>query len=471
MSTVPAHRRHEGAVEVRARGLRCEAVPRQATGSVVERKRQGGIIFALRFRAYGERHYVTLGSAAEGWTRRTAETELHNILADVRRGIWKPPQPEPVTASPRDPSFHEFASEWFEGLRHEGLSPNTLADYEWQLTHHLLPFFAEHRLSQITIAEVDRYRQLKVAEGALSATSINKTITRLAQILEVAVERELLVRNPARGKRRKLRQRKPRRTTLDRAEQIEAVLAAASELDGEARLDRRAIPRATLLATLAFGGVRIGEALALRWCDVDLAAGRLNVRDSKTDAGIREVDLLPVLRDELASHKATTRHGGPDDFVFPTQRGHHQNPSNVRNRVLARSIERANERLGARGLAPLPEGLTPHSLRRTFISLLLAIGEDVPYVMSQVGHSDPKVTLAIYAQVMFRGKGERERLRALVEGSDWAPMGTSADFEASHGTTDAAEESENPADSGASSDGRGWFRTSDLSRVKRALSH
>jgi hypothetical protein len=44
--------------------------------------------------------------------------------------------------------------------------------------------------------------------------------------------------------------------------------------------------------------------------------------------------------------------------------------------------------------------------------------------MRQVGHSDPKVTLSIYAQVMYRGEGERERLKAVVEGSDWALTGT-----------------------------------------------
>jgi hypothetical protein len=83
----------------------------------------------------------------------------------------------------------------------------------------------------------------------------------------------------------------------------------------------------------------------------------------------------------------------------------------------------------ASGRNPLPEGITPHSLRRTFISLLLATGEEVPYVMRQVGHSDPKVTLSIYAQVMYRGKGERERLKIVSGGSDWAPLGTSAGSE------------------------------------------
>jgi integrase len=240
-------------------------------------------------------------------------------------------------------------------MRNEGLARNTLLDYEWQLTQHLLPFFARHALSEITIAEVDRYRRLKVREGRLSAASINKTIARLAQILDVAVERELVDRNPARGTRRRLKQRKPVRTTLDRADQIEALISAARELDHEARADRRAIPRAALLSTLIFAGLRIGEALSLHWADIDLAAGRMRIRDAKTDAGVRQVDLLPVLREELSALKAATRYSAPDDFVFPTETGQQQNASNIRNRVLALSLRRANERLGASGLAPLPE--------------------------------------------------------------------------------------------------------------------
>ena len=259
---------------------------RIATGEVLERRRAAGIVYAVRFRAYGKRRYLTLGSRAEGWTRQRADEELQNILADVRRGLWQPPR---AAASEHDgPTFHEFASDWFEAMGNEGLTASTLLDYEWQLTRHLLPYFAQHLLSEITIAEVDRYRQLKVRGGAINATSINKTIQRLAQILDVAVERELIDRNPARGKRRRLKQRKPVRTTLDRAERMEALVSAARELDHEARVDRKAIPRAALLSTLLFSGVRIGEALALRWSDVDLAAGRMRIRDSRrTQASAR----------------------------------------------------------------------------------------------------------------------------------------------------------------------------------------
>lgn len=65
-------------------------MPRTPSGQVLDFERAAGRTFALRFRAYGKRRYLTLGTAAEGWTRAAAEQELANVLADVRRGIWKP---------------------------------------------------------------------------------------------------------------------------------------------------------------------------------------------------------------------------------------------------------------------------------------------------------------------------------------------------------------------------------------------
>ena len=75
--------------------------------------------------------------------------------------------------------------------------------------------------------------------------------------------------------------------------------------------------------------------------------------------------------------------------------------------------------------------LTPHSLRRTYASILFAVGEPAPYVMSQLGHVDAKMTLGVSARVMNRRDGEPERLRALVEGVDWAALGSSSDSEGS----------------------------------------
>jgi hypothetical protein len=70
------------------------------------------------------------------------------------------------------------------------------------------------------VVEVDRYRQTKADEGSLSAESINKTITRLGQILEVAVEYDLVARNPVRVNPRKLKPAKQRPVRLDSIDQL-----------------------------------------------------------------------------------------------------------------------------------------------------------------------------------------------------------------------------------------------------------
>lgn len=392
-------------------------MPRPATGQVIVDERRRSATFGLRFRAYGKREYVTLGTAGEGWTRAKAETELQNVLADVRRGIWQPSVVEAVQVPRAMPTFHEFASEWFErqtlegGQRGEGLSEAGKAALGWVISNHLLPTFALRRLDQITVEDVDRYRLSKVRGGKLSATSINKTLATLAAILESAVEYELIDRNPARGRRRRLPATAPRRSWLDRADHIAALLDAAGQRDQKAKVCRG--QRRALLATLVFAGLRIGEALSLRWRDVDLARGTISVRDAKTDAGVRTVNILPILRDELGAYRARLDPTAAA-LVFGTATGHRQGATNVRRRVLAKAVEQANGRLAEDSSEPLPEGLTPHSLRRTFASLLFAIGETPPYVMAQMGHTTPNLTLSIYARQMNRRDGEHERLIALA---------------------------------------------------------
>jgi integrase len=389
-------------------------------------------VFALRFQVAGERHYVRLGGDWEGWDRKQAEASLRHTMADVERGTWQPPKPEPVPDVARDPTFHEFSSEWFDANKGEW-QPKTRLDYEWQLRDHLLPFFKNHRLSQITIAEVDRYRAHKVKQATLSATSINKTITRLGQILEVALEYELVERNVAKGKRRRLKAAKPTPVWLDRAEQVQALLEASGDLDRRAKErgghDQKGGPvyRRALLATLVFAGLRIGELIALRWRDVDLAGGRITVRAGKTDAAARQIDLLPVLQDELATLKANAEHIGPEDFVFATSAGTVQRYSNIYKRVFKKAVEGANKGLEKAGEVPLPDGLSPHKLRHTYASLLVALGTDPGAAMDQLGHTDPGFTLGVYRHAMRRDAAAKDRLQALVEGrvaTDMEPAAT-----------------------------------------------
>lgn len=412
-------------------------MPPKPRGSVIEPSEGRG--WAIRFRAYGKRRYVALGSSEEGWSRSRAETELRHVLADVERGIWQPAAPAPdVAREPQGaPSFHEFASEWFEDISPE-LRESTRVDYRWRLSNHLLPYFADHLLPAITVEEVDRYRRQKVRESKsiaearerqlalppakrkrlprpLSNGSINKTIRLLAAILEQAVEYSHIDRNPARGRKRLLKESKPTRSYLQ-PEQVAALLSAAESLDADAR-EGDSGRRRPLLATLVLAGLRIGEALELRWRDVDLPGRRLRVAEAKTDAGVREVDMTPTLQGLLADYRDRSDHAKPIDFVFPTGAGGRDNASNVRNRLLGPAVERANRTLRQAGREPIG-AVTPHSLRRTFISLLLAAGADVPYVMAQAGHNDPKMTLGLYAKVIASRTDHGAELDRLVATSD-----------------------------------------------------
>ena len=67
--------------------------------------------------------------------------------------------------------------------------------------------------------------------------------------------------------------------------------------------------------------------------------------------------------------------------------------------------------------------MTAHKLRHTFASILFVRGEDPPYVMAQLGHTDPAFTLRVYAHAMRRGEGDKERLKALVEGRRLGTIG------------------------------------------------
>jgi integrase len=181
------------------------------------------------------------------------------------------------------------------------------------------------------------------------------------------------------------------------------------------------IARAT--TTFMLGGGRASATGAMVWRDVDLANGRFEVGRDKTDAGMREVDMLPLLREILTEHKAASARTSSNDPVFVTSAGTPRSRHNLRQDVVDAAVAHAHRLVEERGLQPLPLGITAHKLRHTFASILVAIGKDPAYVMQQLGHADPAFTLRVYAHAMRRSDEERARLKALVEGHDWAHIG------------------------------------------------
>jgi integrase len=155
------------------------------------------------------------------------------------------------------------------------------------------------------------------------------------------------------------------------------------------------------VSALARTGARVTELCDLDIGDVDLRHGKFRIHDSKTEAGVREVDMTGVL---VGIVTAYFKARGPMDTIapaFPDGKGQRRNKNQANQQVIAPALKLANDLRAERGERPLPS-VTPHVLRHTYISLALEAGYSVPYVMQQVGHRDPRTTMRIYAKVSAR---------------------------------------------------------------------
>jgi integrase len=410
-------------------------------------------------------------------------------VALIDAGLWRPAAPAPTSRRRRrrTPTFERFAHRWLQAKRNGNLGPTsgiahkTADAYRWALGH-LLPFFGHLPVSDITrelclefkALQLRQARDVRVALAAgvdlrdrsgrrakpLSPSSIKKLIELLGTVLDEAVHDGFLPSNPARGRRLRIKMRRPTRSALE-IDELAALLDAATALDHEARnalvsrdvslttrrveqlLQRGRRPsqiaadlelarstvswhlrrlgvmpgqgyvaRRVVCELLGRAGLRSSELCGLRIGDLRLdapAGAHLRIRESKTEAGVREVQLSPALVDALRDHlerlRAARLPDGPDAFLVPSTKGTRLDTRRVRVFVAA-ARERANEVRAGYGLPPLPP-ITPHALRRTYVSIaLLANGFDVKWVMGQVGHADSRMTLEVYAQLMRRARRE-----------------------------------------------------------------
>jgi integrase len=386
------------------------------------------------------------------------------IAGLIRRGVWRPPNTFELDPREKNPGLHEFASDWLKRYRRT-VDASTADTAEYLLSHHLLPFLHTYRLDEIDYAvlsayvahKLERNEEIETARKAgvtlcdgagrprrvLSPRTINMTLDVIAQIFKDAVKRGVLQGNPAsdRDLRLKVTQRKGNfleadelmavidaasgidqpvsRDTLARAEltrrmrrdsktwkQIGAELGVSDStaiwLAGRYRKDGHASPRRAILATLGCAGLRNSEVCELNLGDLDFAHGVVHVRDAKTEAGIRQVNMTPWLHDELLAYRATRADAQLEEPAFPTRSGARRDRRNINRLVIAPAVRAANALRAERRDPPLPGSITAHSFRRTFITLMLEAGAPVPYVQAQVGHEDPTTTLAIYAQVLKR---------------------------------------------------------------------
>jgi integrase len=301
-----------------------------------------------------------------GWTERTAQLELNNVLARVQAGVWEPPKPKPVieNAFTEMPIFHEYSSYWLkaklEGLiGKKPITKGTHDGYLSMLRQHLLPFFGRYRLDEIDDDLCAEFRKHKIQE---------------AHELKEALDAGAVALRLSEGKRQKL---------------------IASELGlcpgtihfhvrnlGAVRVGIY-VGRKALVCTLGRSGVRNSELSGIQIGHLrvhDLHNARLDIPDSKTETGIRVVEISPYLAEVLVEHIDRLRKAGfatgPTAPLFPNERGKRMSRKRV-GVIVHKAAMLATEKMRERGLPPLAH-ITPHSLRRTYITIaLLANNNDI----------------------------------------------------------------------------------------------
>ncbi|MGB0749582.1 MAG: tyrosine recombinase XerC [Magnetospiraceae bacterium] len=278
----------------------------------------------------------------------------------------------------------EAITAWEDWLRHERrTSPHTLSAYQRDLAQ-FITFMTEYLggspdlkdLARLSAADFRAYMAAQNRRG-LSRTSIARGMSAVRGFFRF-LERQGATANPVIGVIRT--PRLP--TTLPKAlseSDAAQTLEATADLSATAWHDARGLDwvaaRDTAIITLLYGcGLRLGEALALRRKDAP-EGGTLRVigKGNKT----RLVPVLPVVKDAIAAYlRLCPVSLDPNDPLFVGARGGPLSP-----RIVQRLVQKLRMHLG------LPDSVTPHALRHSFATHLLAGGGDLRTIQELLGHS------------------------------------------------------------------------------------
>jgi integrase len=273
----------------------------------------------------------------------------------------------------------DWADQWIAGRVH--LKAKTFVGYESLLKTQIRPHWSTVPLSGVAHADVVVWVASMRSDG-LSASRVRQAYHLLHSMLDAAVRDRRLASNPAAGVDLPRLPRKERRY-LDHTQ-----VAALADACGDYRV---------LVLTLAYTGLRWGEAAGLRVRRIDTMRGRLEVVETMVEVNgavifgppkthqTRSVPVPAFLRDELVQQIAGR---GADELAFTASRGGVLRVGNFRRSHFdgaARSV----------GL----DGLVPHELRHTAASLAIASGASVKGVQAILGHASATLTLDRYGHL------------------------------------------------------------------------
>lgn len=361
-------------------------------GSVQEHPKHSGI-WTLRYREVDHRsgrwktRRVSLGEMPNKTAARNAALPIMNQVNE--RNNSKPTLKKPVSPSE---TFEQFVEGKWRAYAAK-YEPSTRDSFDSLIRTHLMPYFGDKILSQITSSDVTDWIESRRSKVSVSTLQILYSLLRM--IFSLAKEYELLETVPIKPKLHRPSGSPAEKSTL-KADQIKATLAAL-----ESEQDR------IVILLLAVTGMRVGEALALRRMDfrpeqselsINHTLYRGNLKPPKTRGSKRVLRLAFGIAELLAAHMARSTFKSPTDFLFSLSDGKPLSPHALRKRLQA-AMDRAGIERSVRH-----HGF--HIFRHTAGSLIYARSRDLKLVQSTLGHSDISITADVYVHLTDRVAAE-----------------------------------------------------------------
>jgi len=308
-----------------------------------------------------------------------------------------------------------------------GLKDNTFENYKYMYETFARQQIGSRRVFSFHKSDVKRYYNYLVDERGLKPATVDGVHNILHQIFDMAVDDNYIRNNPTNNVLRELKKahcfKTEKRRGLTRPEQ-ELFLNYLKN-------SKTAIYWYPVFAVMLGTGLRVGEVTGLRWCDIDLEEGIIdvnhtlvyydhrssegkkgcyfNVNTPKTEAGNRQVPMLDFVkeafvmekqRQELLGVHCEATVDGYTDFIFLNRFGQPQHQSTL-NKAIQRIIRDCNDEQFLKN--ENPEVLLPHfschSLRHTFTTRMCEAGVNIKVIQDALGHKDITTTLNIYTDV------------------------------------------------------------------------
>ncbi len=260
---------------------------RRVVGLYQRKRADGTLVFEARYRRNGGEPKLVKLDARD---RTSADHELEALRTDQRRG-------DPVRTGSMIPSVREVASDWLamlDGRVHhrdpaKRYSPRTVDLYRQRVGTHVIPAIGDLPVDAVTTVDVRRLAE-RLGRTHSPATTSGVLVV-ISSLMRYAVRQRLIERNPVRDLDRDDRPG-TKRASEPRYLDADEVRLLLSKMGDTFR---------PVASVCAYGGLRVSEALGLKWGDVDFDAKTINVRRQlDDDLTLREVTKTAAERDERA---------------------------------------------------------------------------------------------------------------------------------------------------------------------------